>query len=113
MPQFVRFSLFPLEVTVTNSDDEVIHQHYKSRVVVTDDEIYAYIDDPTGQEKAVVLYTDRINDAFGNAVEGWTAETVDGDTVTFRRSGGCSCGSRLKGFDPFPGLPWPEDKRMR
>jgi hypothetical protein len=113
MPQFMRFSLFPLEATVTDANGNVIHEHPKTRVVVTDDEVYVYTDDPAGKEKAVVLFTDRINDFEGNAVEGWTVETVDDYVVTFRRSGGCSCGSRLKGFDPFPGLPWPEDKRIR
>lgn len=112
MPQFMRFSLFPLEITVTH-DGEEVWSHHKSRVVVTDDEIFAYTDDPTGREKAVVGYTDRINDFEGTAVTGWTVETAGGDIATFRRSGGCSCGSRLKGFDPFPGLPWPEDKRIR
>jgi hypothetical protein len=112
MPQFMRFSLFPLEVAVYAHGEE-LWSHPKSRVVVTDDEVYAYIDDPAGKEKAVIGFTDRINDFSGNAVDGWEVETVDGSIVSFRRSGGCSCGSRLKGFDPFPGLPWPEDKRIR
>jgi hypothetical protein len=111
MPQFMRFSLFPLEITVTK-DDEVIYQHHKTRVVVTDDEIYSFIDDPQGVEKAVVGFQDRILDYEGRASTGWTVHTADGAVATFRRSGGCSCGSRLKGFDPFPGLPWPEEKRI-
>lgn len=106
MAQFLRFSLFPLQVTVTDNAGEKTFEHYKSRIVVTDDEVYVYTDGQNGQVETA--FNDRLLDFTGTAKTGWTATTEDGDTVSFIRSSACSCGSRLKGFNPFPGLPFEE-----
>ena len=103
MANFLRFSLFPLQVTVTNEAGEETFQHYKARGIVTDDEVFVYIDGQNGSVETA--FNDRLVDFTGEAKTGWTATTEDGDTVYFLRSSACSCGSRLKGFNPFPAVP--------
>ena len=103
MPQFLRFSLFPIHAEVVDGSGEKHYEHYKTRTIVTDDEVFVYIDGPSGQVE--VGFTDRLIDFQGNAREGWTATTEDGYTVSLSRVSSCSCGSRLKGYNPFPGVP--------
>ena len=103
MAEFIRFSLFPLHVVVTDADGEQTFEHHKSKVVITDDEAYVYIDGQGGQIEIAVQ--DRLLDFSGTAKTGWVATTEDGLTINIERSASCSCGSRLKGFNPFPGVP--------
>lgn len=103
MPRFLRFNLFPLNVFVLDSEGRETKAHNASRVFVTDDEIISYVDGNSGPE---VFFQDRLEDFSGDAVNGWTAQTSDGYTVNITRSTGCGCGSRLKGFNPFPGVPF-------
>ncbi len=103
MPQFLRFSLFPLQINVMDENNEKTFEHYKSRVIVTDDEVFVYIDGQNGQVETA--FNDRLIDFTGDAKTGWTATTEDGATVLMKRSAACSCGSRLKGFNPFPAVP--------
>lgn len=103
MPQFIRFNLFPIAVDVTDSEGNPVINHTATRAIVTDDEVYIYADDTHGPS---VIFNDRLEDFSGTAQNGWTALTSDGNTVNMTRSGGCGCGSRLKGYNPFPGLPF-------
>ena len=103
MANFLRFSLFPLNTNITNSDGERIFDHQKNRVIITDDEVFVYIDGQNG--KVETAFNDRLLDFSGDVRTGWTATTEDGFTVNITRSASCSCGSRLKGFNPFPAVP--------
>lgn len=103
MPQFIRFSLFPLQINIADSNGEKVFEHYKSRAIVTDDEVFVYIDGQNGQVETA--FNDRLLEFSGDAKTGWTATTEDGNVVHMMRSSSCSCGSRLKGFNPFPGVP--------
>lgn len=102
MPQYLRFSLFPLSVEVLK-DGNPIQMHLTTRTIVTDEEVYVYTDGANGPE---TVFVDRLEDFTGNATEGWTVETSDGYTLSIKRTEGCGCGSRLKGFNPFPGAPF-------
>lgn len=103
MPQFIRFNLFPLHVTVTNSEGEQIFENTATRTFVTDEDVLVYAD---GAQGPIVAFEDRLEDFTGNASNGWTVLTSEGNTVSISRSSGCGCGSRLKGFNPFPGVPF-------
>lgn len=96
MAQFIRLDLFPASVTIGDK------QYLRSRAIVTDDSVHIYIDSPTGPEE---IYSARLDDYSGNAGVGYTAETSTGDTVLMQYQAGCGCGSRLRGFRPFPGVP--------
>lgn len=103
MPQFIRFNLFPLQTTISDADGNPVKSHNATRTIVTDDEVFVYQDDTNGPS---LFFHDRLEDFSGSATEGWTAETTDGYTVSIIRSSGCGCGSRLKGYNPFPGVPF-------
>jgi hypothetical protein len=103
MPNFIRFNLFPLAVTVNDKDGNPVQAHNAARTIVTDDEVFVYVDGAQGPE---VFFTDRLEDFEGNASDGWTVKTSEESSLTMTRSGGCGCGSRLKGYNPFPGIPY-------
>lgn len=103
MPRFLRFNLYPLSTQVFDSDGNPQMANAATRNVVTDDEIYVYTDSSEGP---AVWFTGRLDDFSGDATNGWTVETSEGQTVKFTRTTGCGCGSRLKGFNPFPGVPF-------
>ncbi len=94
-PDFIRFDLFPARVEV---GDQIFDP---SRTVVTDDSIIVFMDSSSGP---VSVYEERLDDFSGNPKVSWIAEVDSGDTVKISRAGGCACGSRLRGFRPFPGV---------
>lgn len=102
MPNFLRFNLHPIEVEIKNGD-ELKAIHYESRVVVTDEDVFLYVNGNSGPE---IGFTDRLEDFSGNAADGWTVQTSTGLTLNMTRSVGCGCGSSLKGYNPFPGIPF-------
>lgn len=104
MPRFIRFDLFPATVTVRDSEGTVTLSHGKTRTFVTDDSVIVYVDGTTGVPENI--YESRLDDFEGAASKGWVATTSEGDTVEIIRSGSCGCGSRLRGFAPFPGVPY-------
>lgn len=108
MPNFIRFNLFPVSITVNDSEGNPIKAHNAARAFVTDDEVIVYVDDTNGPS---VFYNDRLEDFSGDATVGWTVLTSEEHTLHLKRSGGCGCGSRLKGFNPFPGVPYEKTKK--
>lgn len=103
MAQFIRFNLFPLLVRVKSPTDEILAEYPTTRTIVTDDEVIVYVDSSEGPR---IAYQERIDDFEGNAKIGWTVHVSDGNTVTVDRTSGCGCGSRLRGLNPFPGVPF-------
>lgn len=103
MPQYLRFNLFPLAVDVNNEQGHLINSYPNTRAIVTDEAVFVYTDGVNGPETS---FTDRLEDFSGNATDGWTVNTTDGYTLSIKRSDGCGCGSRLKGYNPFPGVPF-------
>lgn len=96
MAEFIRLDLFPATVTV---GEQVLTP---ARAVVTDDAVHVYMDSRNGPEDR---YTARLADFDGARNIGYIAETDDGEKVHIQRASGCGCGSRLRGFKPFPGVP--------
>ena len=97
MTAYIRLDLFPAIASVNSTDV------YKScRAIVTDDAVYIYVDSENGP---AVAFQGRLADYYGDKASGYTAETDDGDTVHMDRYAHCGCGSRLRGFSPFPGVP--------
>lgn len=101
MPQFLRLDLFPAKVKVVSSDS--VMTLATTRVVVTNDEAFVYADGASGVEER---YSGRLEDFSGDVKQGWVVVLHDGTTLNVTRSGGCGCGSRLRGFRAFPGVPY-------
>jgi hypothetical protein len=92
-PAYIRLDLFPAEV---------VDFPYTTRVVVTDTEWFFYVDSPEGPTAGL---SGELYDFEGTNTRGYTIVSPDGTRHYVRRSGGCGCGSRLRGFRPFPGVP--------
>lgn len=97
-----RLDLYPARLTVVYAEDPSKNVSYlNARVIVTADRLYGFIDAPdgSGPMKAVDLKFDEFD---GDNTHGWLVELSDGGVAEFSRSSGCGCGSRLRGFRPFP-----------
>lgn len=105
----IRTDVFPATVQVTTPADGVLPQVFeKARVILTTDTVLVYQDSPTGP---ALVYSERLASydpgvpvhrrTRGTPARMPSATTDSGSEVTFTRSGGCGCGSRLKSFDPF------------
>lgn len=104
-PVPVRWDLFPVKATLATLSGSV--ECAKVRAFVTDVAVYLFQDAPRGP--ALVLYglladvipPDTTTRALTLSFADPTPMT-GATTLTLAPSGGCACGSRLKGFRPFP-----------
>lgn len=101
-PQFVRLNLYPAQVTETKSGTES-YVYPETRFVATDRSAYVFVDGrPTPTLQTEGQLVDFTEDQRGV----WTMELDDGRTFTVTRNyTSCGCGSMLRGYDPFPGVP--------
>jgi len=93
-PKFIRNSLYPMTI---RSNDEILYTEVK--IIIGDTHYYIYdetIDGPTLVEEGAVYDYSR------------ESLTLTTETATYHlsKSGGCGCGSRLKFFNPFFGVPY-------
>ena len=95
-PAYIRLDLFPAEVQGPNAPSTL------TRVIVTDTEYHFFVDTPDGPTSGL---SGALYDLEGRNTTGYTITSDDGSRYLVRRSGGCGCGSRLRGFRPFPGVP--------
>lgn len=95
MPSFIRLDIFPADVVVEGE------RYSPSRAIVTDDSVYVYMDSAAGPAE---VYSARIDDFQGRRTTGYTAVS-DSTDISINRASGCGCGSRLRGFRPFAGVP--------
>lgn len=101
--QSVRLDLFPALLSGPDLPNPQLGGVLDSRrLIVTDQNVLVFSDSPTGPE---LTYNWVLVDITGNGTIGWTVETED-QTFLVRRSPGCGCGSRLRGFFPYPGVPY-------
>lgn len=93
-PRFIRNSLFPVTI---RSNDEIIYNEVK--IIIADTNYYIFeetIDGPTLVEEGAVYDYSRENLVL----------TTESAEYHLSKSGGCGCGSRLKHFNPFFGVPY-------
>lgn len=104
----IRSDVFPANVTISKPNTSETQRYDKARIVFTMDAVYVFQDAPTGPE---LVYTERLA-SFDPGVplhrrkrglppRQASAITDSGAEVSFMRTGGCGCGSRLKSFSPF------------
>lgn len=105
--QYVRLDLFPAVISTKDPANPLPNTQLggvldSKRVIVTDTKVLIFADSPTGP---ILLHDWNLVDITGKSTVGWTIETED-RLILVRRSGGCGCGSRLRGLRPYPGLPY-------
>jgi hypothetical protein len=95
--------LFPAQVERINEEGEyTLVSADAVRVIVTNDTFYVFVEGERGPEIAMEEY---ISDFSGTNVTGYTVITADDSEFRVTRAKHCGCGSRLRGFFPFPGVP--------
>lgn len=99
--QYIRLDTFPASVTVEN-DEENMFPSREYRVIVTDNRLYVLQDSVDGPEAVV---NEDLSSFSGGPKEGWIAITTFG-TYHIKREDNCGCGSRLRGYHPFLGVPY-------
>lgn len=93
---YIWLDLFPASVS---SPDPMGDQ---LRVIVTDNRLYVLEDTVYGPEAKV---NEPLDSFSGNNQTGYTVITDTGAYVIVRAQH-CGCGSGLRGFHPFPGVPY-------
>ena len=101
-PTYIRLDLFPANVSVTTDGHTTLFTD-RARVIITNRDFYVFMDSPSGP---ACMIAGVIFDASGDNRAGYTVETDDGTVYSVSRSSNCGCGSRLRGFVPFPGVPY-------
>jgi hypothetical protein len=99
-PEYIRLDLFPAYVTRAGAVGPYTD---RARVIITDRDFYVFLDAPGGP---VCDLSGALFDASGTNRTGYTVELEDGTVYAVSRAQNCGCGSILRGFRPFPGVPY-------
>lgn len=102
-PKYVRLDLFPAKVSRIYGIETQPPFTDRARVIITDRDFYVFLDSSSGPacEISGALY-----DASGDNRAGYVVHLEEGAAYSVIRSSNCGCGSRLRGFVPFPGVPF-------
>lgn len=101
--EHIKLDLFPAKILSTTEEPTVLHAAI--RIVVTDSHYYVFREGGTGPE---VAESGPISAFEGDNTSGWTIEapeSPESQNFVVHRDANCGCGSRLRGFHPFPGVP--------
>lgn len=99
--QFILLDSFP--VTVHKFGDELRLTGTEYRVIITDNRLYVLDDSPEGP---VALVNEPLeSELSGDNKTGYTL-TAGGYDYSIKKSAGCGCGSRIRGYHPFLGVPF-------
>lgn len=98
---YLQLDLFP--ATVTSESLTEPFPNGDKRVIITDSHLYVFTD---GVENVNILVQKPITSVSGSTLSGYEVETEDGMRYHIIRVASCGCGSRLRGFHPFPGVPY-------
>lgn len=93
--EYIQLDLFPAEVSPLERTNPEI------RAIVSDTHFYVFedtLEGPQATEKYELVSFD------GKPSTGYTVETTEGVFHIIRQQN-CGCGSRLRGFHPFAGVP--------
>lgn len=102
--EFIRLDLFPAQIIINSNEGVIAAVQGDARVIITNDMAYIFQDGPTGKPEAV--FGEYLEEFEGSNREGYTVTTATGNVLVVTRSKGCGCGSMLRGFFPFPGVPF-------
>lgn len=100
--EFIRLDLFPATVEKIIHEDTVEILSDQARVIITNDTFYAFIDGEFGTE---ILIEEYLIDFTGSNISGYIVITEE-TAYKITRTKHCGCGSRLRGFFPYPGVPF-------
>lgn len=103
--QHIKLDLFPAKVSLLQDKEliPVTAEGTDNRVIVTDSHLYVFRD---GSEAPDPYIIEPITTFLGSTNKGYTVVTSSDSVYHVIRAVSCGCGSRLRGFHPFPGVPY-------
>ena len=104
--QHIKLDLFPAvvsEVTLKDGLTRITAEGSDNRVIVTDSHLYVFRD---GSEAPDAYIVEPHTTSLGSTNKGYTVVTSSDTVYHVIRAVSCGCGSRLRGFHPFPGIPY-------
>lgn len=102
-PAYVRLDLFPALVTPLVGGVAQGAVTDRGRVIITDRDFYLFLDSSNGPACTI---SGALYEATGDNRAGYAVTLEDGAAYSVIRATNCGCGSRLRGFTPFPGVPY-------
>lgn len=102
--QFIRLDLFPATVLMIIEELPTSITDQDARVIVTNDMFYVLLEDQPGSAK--ILFSDYLEEFSGSNREGYAVTTANGSIFIITRANSCGCGNTLRGYFPFPGVPF-------
>lgn len=100
---FIRLDLFPAQVFETSNPHDIGLLGEELRAIVTNDYFYLFAEGTTGPK---VIYENYLSEFDGNNKTGYILTTPDEKVFEIVRAKNCGCGSTLRGFFPYPGVPF-------
>jgi len=100
---FIRLDLFPAQVIDATDLENPFLVSEQLRVIITNDMIYFFAEGTQGPE---IIYEDYLEEFLGNNKIGYTVTSASGRGFAISRAKNCGCGSTLRAFFPFPGVPF-------
>lgn len=100
---FIRLDLFPAQVYEGSNPHDVGFIGDELRAIVTNDYFYLFSEGNTGPK---IVYENYLSEFSGNNKEGYYLSTPDEKIFSISRAKNCGCGSTLRGFFPYPGVPF-------
>lgn len=97
--EFIRLDLFPTKIVDTFSGKNLGEEF---RVIITNDHVYFFID---GGVSPKIFFDAPLVDFSKEVKIGYIVETED-NIYEISRASNCGCGTSLRGFYPFLGVPY-------
>lgn len=98
---FYWIDLFPAQLSVGGELEKPM-DNQELRIIVTNNYFYVIADTLEGPRDII---KEPLIDFDGSNKVGYTVKTSLDNTYYFKRADNCGCGSRLRGFFPFDGVP--------
>jgi hypothetical protein len=101
--KFIRLDLFPAAILEVSNPHTAELVSKDMRIIITDDMVYIFKEGMQGPE---IHYSSWLNEFTGSNREGYVVTTAAGQIFNVSRAANCGCGSTLRGYFPFPGVPF-------
>lgn len=102
--EFIRLDLFPASIAKNIENEAVQITNQDARVIVTNNMLYIFLEDQPG--KPQIFFEDYLEEFSGNNREGFIVTTANSSEFLITRANSCGCGSTLRGYFPYPGVPF-------
>lgn len=97
--EFIRLDLFPAKIVNMDTNTNIGEEF---RVIITNDHVYFFVD---GGINPLIHTESPLTDFTRNSNSGYIVATEE-NTFEISRATNCGCGSGLRGFYPFLGVPY-------